>query len=249
MVSTSVSFAAAAVIVCGGAAVAAAAAASASSSSSASSVVLDASGGDPSSLSDLALRIASAAVASSSSLAASSYYVQGRDITEVARVVGSGKLGWVFEEERGGENFQNRWPKGKDVFFFLRPPPFLLAQRKLKKTSLFQPFPRPLFSLSLSTTQHSRRRRRPGRLGLRPRPGVGPPARLPAEGREREPEGGRGEVRVGALRERGELELVGDGFVLSFVFVCLFRFFPPHFSVLSLSLRAYFCNTTLYQRI
>lgn len=85
MVSTSVSVSAAVVIVCGGAAVAAAAASSSSS-------LID--GSDPlsSSVSELAVRIASAAVASSSSLAASSYYVQGKDIGEVARVVGSGEL-------------------------------------------------------------------------------------------------------------------------------------------------------------
>ena len=121
MVSTFVPVCAAVVIVCGGAAVAAAAASASSPSS-----ILDAS--DPllsgSALSELAVRVASAAVASSSSLAASSHYVQGKDIGEVARVVGSGKLVEV-EAKEGGLDLQKRWPKGdkNDVSFFASPPP------------------------------------------------------------------------------------------------------------------------------
>ena len=130
MVSTFVPVCAAVVIVCGGAAVAAAAASASSPSS-----ILDAS--DPllsgSALSELAVRVASAAVASSSSLAASSHYVQGKDIGEVARVVGSGKLVEV-EAKEGGLDLQKRWPKGdkNDVFFFATPPPPPPSQKNSK---------------------------------------------------------------------------------------------------------------------
>ena len=241
MVSTTASVATAAMIVCGGAAVAAAAAASSSSSSSNVDLM-----SDPLMLmraSALALRTASAAaVASSSSsfAASSSYYFQGGEIAEVARVVVSGRLvGGKQRTKKLTIECLERRPEGKQRrtrFFFLPPP-------SLKLTLDFQKNP---LSPSLFFSSHSRRRRRPGRLGLRPRPGLRPSAGLPAEGGKREPQGGRGEVRHRRRRERWPRELV-DGRVLgpkktlSFPRISLCFFIKP-----SLSLYLALCFVTLH---